>query len=73
MQNKLEREKEDLTKRHADILNNLQKEFDNEKNLRKQKIEIQVSKYMKSGQNFDELNGDEEKKEIAVIKNSKIC
>ena len=67
MQINLEREQENLKKRHNEVLNNLQKEFESEKSLRKQKFDLQVSKYMKSGQSLDELNTDEEKKEIAVI------
>ena len=67
MQNKLEREQDNLKRRHTEILNNLQREFESEKNLRQQRFEIQVSKYTKSGQNYEEMNGDEEKKEIAVI------
>jgi hypothetical protein len=66
MQINLEREQENLKKRHNEVLNNLQKEFENEKSLRKQKFDLQVSKYMKSGQSLDDLNTDEEKKEIAV-------
>ena len=66
MQINLEREQDNLKKRHNEVLNNLQKEFESEKHLRKQKFDLQVSKYMKSGQNLDELNTDEEKKEIAV-------
>ena len=67
MQNNLEREQDNLKRRHTEILNNLQREFESEKNLRQQRFEIQVSKYTKSGQNYEEMNGDEEKKEIAVI------
>ena len=67
MQINLEREQENLKKRHNEVLSNLQKEFESEKHTRKQKFDMQISKYMKSGQNLDELNEDEEKKEIAVI------
>ena len=66
MQINLEREQESLKKRHKEVLINLQKEFESDKSLRKQKFDLQVSKYMKSGQSLDELNTDEEKKEIAV-------
>ena len=68
MQSNLDKEQENLKRRHAEILKNLQQEFESEKYSRKQKFETQVSKYMKSGQSFDDLNGDEEKKEIAVRK-----
>ena len=67
MQINLEREQDNLKKRHNEVLSNLQKEFESEKHTRKQKFDMQISKYMKSGQNLDELNEDEEKKEIAVI------
>ena len=69
MQRELEKEQENLKKRHSEVLNNLQKEFENEKYLRQQKIDIQVSKYMKSGQSFGEMNENDEKKEIAVVFN----
>jgi hypothetical protein len=44
----------------------MQKEFDNEKHLRKEKFSMQISKYMKSGKSFDELDENEEKRELAV-------
>jgi hypothetical protein len=67
MQSDLLREQENLKKRQADILNNMQKEFENEKQQRKEKFSMKISKFMDSGQSFDELNDGDEKREIAVI------
>ena len=52
MQLDLQREQETLKKRQADILSNMQKEFDNDKNLRKEKFSMQISKFMQSGQSI---------------------
>ena len=67
IQYNLEREQENLKKRHNEILDNLQKEFENEKRTRKEKFGMQLSKYMKSGQSFEDMDENEEKKELAVI------
>jgi hypothetical protein len=67
MQQDLQKEQENLRKRQAEILNNLQKEFDSEKQLKKEKFSMQMSKFMNSGQSFDELDEGDEKREIAVI------
>ena len=67
MQYNLEREQENLKKRHNEILDNLHKELENEKRNRKEKLAMQLSKYMKSGQSFEEMDENEEKKELAVI------
>ena len=67
MQYNLEREQENLKKRHKEILDKLHKEFENEKRNRKEKLAMQLSKYMKSGQSFEEMDENEEKKELAVI------
>lgn len=61
-----ENEKELMTKKHLDILNSMQKEYDNEKQIKKQKFSMQLSKYIKSGKSFDELDENEEKREIEV-------
>ena len=66
MRNELEKEQEVLKKREAEILNNLQKDFDKEKQLRKEKLSMQLSKYIKSGKSFDEMDENEEKRELAV-------
>ena len=67
MQYNIEREQENLKKRHNEILDNLHKELENEKRHRKEKLAMQLSKYMKSGQSFEEMDENEEKKELAVI------
>ena len=66
MQSDLEKEKENLRKRERDILNNLKKEFTSEKQLRKEKFSMQLSKYMNSGKSFDELDKNEEKRKLAI-------
>lgn len=62
-----ENEKQLMTKKHLEILNSMQKEYDDEKQLKKQKFSMQLSKYIKSGKSFDELDENEEKREIEVI------
>lgn len=62
------KEKENLKRKQNEALSQMQKEFDSEKQLRKQKFSMQLSKFMKSGQSFDELDEDEEKREITVKK-----
>lgn len=44
----------------------IQKEFENEKQLRKEKFSMQISKFMKSGKSFEELDENEEKRELSV-------
>ena len=66
MQLDLQREQETLKKRQADILSNMQKEFDNDKKLRKEKFSMQISKFMQSGQSIDEMEESDEKRELAV-------
>lgn len=67
MHRDLEVEQEELKKRHAQILASMQKEFDNEKQLRKEKFAMQVSKYIQeSGNERDKLDENEERREIAV-------
>ncbi|RNA17857.1 hypothetical protein BpHYR1_047980 [Brachionus plicatilis] len=61
-----ENEKELMTKKHLDILNSMQKDYDDEKQLKKQKFSMQLSKYIKSGKSFDELDENEEKREIEI-------
>ena len=55
-----------MKKKHADALANLEKEFESEKLLRKEKFNMQISNYMKSSQSFEELNDNEEKRELAI-------
>ncbi len=67
MQQELEKEKDNMKRRETDVLNNLQKEFENEKQLRKERFAMQLSKYMKSGQSLDQLDENEEKRELEVV------
>lgn len=60
------KEQEMLRKKNNESLNTLQREFESDKQLRKQKFSMQLSKFMKSGKSFDELDENEEKREIAV-------
>lgn len=62
-----ENEKQLITKKHLEALNSMQKEYDDEKQLKKQKFSMQLSKYIKSGKSFDELDENEEKREIEVF------
>jgi len=62
----LEKEQDALKKKHSEQISQMKKEFDNEKHLRKEKFSMQISKYMKSGKSFDELDENEEKRELAV-------
>ena len=66
MHRDLEAEQEILKRRQTAILTNLQKDFENEKLLRKEKFAMQISKYMQSGESLDENDQNEEKREIAV-------
>ena len=66
MQLDLQREQDLLKKRQADIIGNMQKEFDNDKKLRKEKFSMQISKFMQSGQSIDEMEESDEKRELAV-------
>ncbi len=66
MQHELEKEQDALKKKHSEQISQMKKEFDNEKHLRKEKFSMQISKYMKSGKSFDELDENEEKRELAV-------
>ena len=66
MQHEFEKEQDALKKKHSEQISLMQKEFDNEKHLRKEKFSMQISKYMKSGKSFDELDENEEKRELAV-------
>lgn len=66
MEHELEKEQETLRKKHIEQLNSMQKEFDSDKQLRKEKFSMQISKFMKSGKSFDELDETEEKRELAV-------
>ena len=63
----MEKEREQIRKKHAEQLGIIQKEFENEKQLRKEKFSMQISKFMKSGKSFDELDENEEKRELSVI------
>jgi hypothetical protein len=64
----LEAEKESLRRAHAQTLQNMQREFESEKQSRKEKFGMQLSKYMMSGKSIDELEDEnEEKREIAVF------
>lgn len=65
-ENELAKELEVMKKKHLEQLNSMQKEFDNDKQLRKEKFSMQISKFMKSGKSFDELDENEEKRELAV-------
>ena len=66
MSQEMEREQEQLKRRQAEILNALQKEFESEKQQRRERFSMQLSKYMKSVQSFDEMDESDEKRELAV-------
>ena len=55
-----------MKKREQEVRVALQKEFENEKQLRKERFNMQLSKYMKSGQSLEELDENEEKRELAI-------
>lgn len=69
MSHELEREQEQLKRRQAEILNALQKDFESEKQQRRERFSMQLSKYMKSAQSFDEMDESDEKRELAVRHN----
>lgn len=66
MENELQQEKNILKKRQAEMLNNVQKEYENDRQMKKEKCAMQLSKFMSSGQSLDSLDENEEKREIKV-------
>lgn len=66
MQFELQKEQEMLKKRHSESIANIQREFESEKQLKKEKCSMQISKFMSNGQNFDDMTENEEKREIEV-------
>lgn len=62
-----EAEKENLKKNYQQMFQNLQRDFEAEKQQRKEKFSMQLSKYMMNGKSIDEMDENEEKREIAVI------
>ncbi len=66
MQADLHKEKEMLRKRQEEVLSNIQHEFEAEKQLKKEKCSMQISKFISSGQNLEELDENEEKRELEI-------
>lgn len=66
LQADLERERDVLKKKQVEVLGNIQKEFENERQLKKEKCSMQISKFMDSGQSLEKMDENEEKREIAV-------
>ncbi len=66
MQADLRKEQDQLRRRHDELLANIQRDFEAEKQLKKEKCSMQISKFISSGQNLDELNENEEKREIEI-------
>jgi hypothetical protein len=62
----LKREQESLWKKHQDSLNQLQTELESEISHRKEKYAMQLSKTA-NNQSFENLDENEEKRELAVI------
>lgn len=60
----LEQEREKLRKLHAEKLNQMNVDYEREKQTRKEKFMAQISKYITSVDNLDDFN--DERKEIAV-------
>jgi hypothetical protein len=69
MSQELEREQEQLKRRQTEILNALQKDFESEKQQRRERFSMQLSRYMKSVQSFDEMDESDEKRELSVSNN----
>lgn len=59
-------ERDQLRKIHAEKLNQMNMEFERDKQVRKEKFASQISKYTMSGKGVDDLDDNDEKKEIAV-------
>ena len=66
IQRDLDKELENFLKKHVKTLIYLEKDFEREKQIKKEKFSMQISKFMKSQKSFDEMDESEEKRELAV-------
>ena len=55
IQRDLDKELESLRKKHVETLTDLEKDFEREKQIKKEKFSMQISKFMKSQKSFDEI------------------
>ena len=69
LQGELEKEREALRRKQAEVLAGMQREFEDERQLRREKCAMQISTFMSSGQSLEQMDENEEKREIAVCGN----
>ena len=55
IQRDLDKELENFLKKHVKTLIYLEKDFEREKQIKKEKFSMQISKFMKSQKSFDEI------------------